>query len=227
MGVSFSCHINVFGSIPLLAKHFEPCTINMTELQLDDVQASVDVASADYVSVLFDDVSFETRHPLSVGKMISNMEFYFIDIGSPACIGSGWGVMSPGQGAILSKFYEPFFTIYTASAWRCRIELLGITRRFGSRGISMTWDKYEHNFCHSKIGIFKEMSVTHTQAGGKDTSLANSPGDDSWPKLFQHMKDEHGVLPINPEEVDAITNDSDEFLKVAHGGGYGNFTAKE
>tara|TARA_A100001015_G_scaffold319990_1_gene444792 strand:- start:280 stop:1089 length:810 start_codon:yes stop_codon:yes gene_type:complete len=222
LGVAFSCQINVYGEVPMPLQTVEPCASTFTIANQHETQRNTRFCDADYVAVLFDDANLQTENPVNLSTLIPIIAKGDVDVGVTACRGSGWKVMSPGVGVILSKFYEPFFSVYTAKAWRCRMDLFDIISQVGPSD-QMFWDKYEYTFCHSKIGIFKEMVADHTQLGGKHQKFINFDQtviDSQWRKLYTHMKEERGVLPINYEEKLAVTNKFPSFLEVANGEGY-------
>ena len=221
----FRCMINVFGVGAKRDADFQPCVLKATGLGIEEVQRDTDVGEGEAVIVLFDDVKLQGNPPVDFGKIFSNMLFHQLDIANPACDGTGWGVMKPGTGGILTKFYEPFVTVYTSRAWNCRQRLLRVVTTFSNYGNVMEWDKYEFAFCQSRIGIFKQMVAIHTEAGGKTANLVEVQGSQriDWPGLYDFMVKEYNVLPINAEEKSQITHSSPGFLEIAHGNGYSTF----
>lgn len=226
LNLPFRCMINVFGKKAKSETDFLPCALEATGLGVEEVQRDTKSRSGEAVIVLFDDVAMQSDHPVDFPTLFTNMREHSLDIANPACDGTGWDVMKPGSGLILAKFYEPFVTVYTSRAWACRQKLLRIILSFSNYSNVMEWDKYEFSFCHSRIGIFKEMVARHTEAGGKTESLVSVQGSQriDWIGLYDFMLQEHGLLPINADEKREITHSSAGFLEIAHGNGYDKLT---
>ena len=221
--VELRCKVNFYGSKPLELSEFEPCLLQKNGLGVEEFQRDTPSRPGEVVFVL-DDVSLP--HGI-VRTLLKNMAVYSLTIATPACSGSGWHVMQPGHGGIYSKFYEPFFTVYSNEAWNCRRELLRRVLSFATQTSTlsaMDWDKYEYAFCNSTIGILKNVIVNHTQIGGKDDKFVSGGPALKWSDLYQYMQLEFGLLPLNHAEQAEVSHTSASFLEVAHGNGYGSFT---
>ena len=221
--VDLRCIINFYGSIPPVLSDFEPCSFQQNGLGVEEFQRDTPAYTGELVFVLFDDV---TLPHMIVHSLLKNMAVYSLTIATPACLGSGWRVMQPGHAGIYSKFYEPFFTLYSNRAWNCRRKLLRHVLSFATHTspiFAMEWDKYEHGFCNSTIGILKDIVVEHTQIGGKDEKFVSSGPALKWSDLYQYMQLEFGILPLNHEEWEEVSHKSASFLDIANGNGYGCF----